>query len=226
MSNWIFKVVYFTLGSVITLLAFNSFLNFISSPDPDQSLSNGLMIFLPVLLSGILVVISSVLLFLNEREKIKTAISISTFNIWFVSIIFLIIMLANLVNTFADYKFLEQRDVVLFVSLFIYPILIATLALGHSKLKGLSSEVSTTKKPHSIVDKLATLAIVIVVIFAVLLLANLMFPSFFFGEAVGMSGWAVVLFLGTILLLLAPVLIFLAAVLLRRESKNQSSKND
>lgn len=217
MAHQFFKWLYLIFGFIVVLLAFCSLSLFISGVESDENLLNGLIIFSPVILSGILVVVSSLLLFWDEAEKIQKAFFLNKTNVWLVSIVFLVILLASLISFFASRTLFKQLQVVTIISLFLYPVLIAFLAFGDSRFKTLSDK---TSKPQTTVGKITSILLILVIILVLFLLMNLLFPSLLFGEAVGMGGWVVILGLGTLLFLLAPVLIILSAIHLRQNEKN------
>lgn len=222
-AGQVFKWVYLVFGLLTIIIAFTSFLLFSSGIERGENTLNGLIIFSPIILSGLLVVISSLLLFWKERVKIQAAFSVNKANIWLVSIILLLVLLGNLAIFFINHKFFDQTAVVLLFTLFSYPILIAMLAFGQNKFKVLLAEVALPGGLPTKTGKLTSIVLVIVIVAAVFLLLNLLYPSVLFGDAVGMAGWVVGLALGVSLLFLAPVLLILSAARLKQDNKDKSS---
>lgn len=219
MSTQVFKYIYLVFGLVVVILAFISLLLFSPGLEQGENLLNGIIIFSPIILSGILVVVSSLLLFWVEKEKFQAAFSINKANIWLVALFFLIILVVSLITFFTNYKYFRNIILVTVMSIFIYPILIAILASSQSKLKTILSEISQPQITPKQSGKLAAIVLIFFVIISVFLLANLFFPEILFGDAVGMAGWAVGLFLGVSLMFLAPVLLILSATRLKQDNK-------
>lgn len=216
MPNQIFKYIYFTLGLTIVILTAIGLILFSTGLEKEENLLNSLIIFTPLILSGGLVVVTSLLLFWNEKERLRQASSLNKTNLWVLSIIFLALMLIGLISYFARYKVFGEITV-LFFSVILYPSLIALLALGNNRLQLLLSSQQTAQETGVSRRSWVSVILVLVVFLALFLLFNLLFPSILFGGDVGMEGWAVGVLLGVSVLFLAPVILVLSAVGIKKD---------